>query len=865
MVFLSKRLQQFVAAISVSFIVAACSQQEQVTPDTAATDDYMAPALRAEVEALKQAVASEPTDASTIAQRAGLVADWADAYALAGGEVGLEGPRIRLQSTLPPSGRAAINQSRAVDRLVREFVLREEAGALGVLRSETLGPFEARSFATIRQTWRAGTRPIQTGGGFWVAQHFSALFGEFQTTDPTGAGFITIETTDRDVEFEVETIQASGPHGGFRAPQPAIAFRVAAGQLDRGESVTITYGDTSEGGPGLQVPSTESVRMPLPLYIDLDGSSEWRPLPITPFEIVGTAVAGVHGFAPSVVEPGEPFELSVRAEDTYFNRATGEIPAFNVLVNDELMATTPAGTDPITLIEMSLEQPGVYWISLQSEDGSISGDANPILVEQDPQFRIFWGDTHGHSGYSEGIGTVDYFMRFARDDARLDFVTHSEHDVWLDAGEWELMRRTTAEYDEPGKFTPYLGWEWTRHTRFGGHHNVLFREVKDQMPVSGLSFPVLSELYAELHKRYESDDVLVIPHAHNPGDYRQSDPQLEPLIEIMSMHGSFQWFMEAYLSHGHEVGVVAASDDHLSRPGYSAPNRNSLAQRGGLGAVFAPEHSRDAIFDGMKDKRTYATTGDRIILNLDVNGTGMGQRAAYSDSRNITGRAIGTAPIKSIALYKNNEQIWQQEYLLDVEPGEEQELLLSFQSDPTPVNTGDAPRGWRHWRGTLTVEGAQLESIKAMDFINPTTQSLQQNGNTVSFRTHTRGDTSSLLVQLSEVGPDASIRLEFEEALESGSAPPFYRSHVSVPATSVVLNLSELQDGALVASLPAQDYPSDGLTLRRVIRDGSRDITFSLNDSDNTDQGDYYYVKVEQANDAIAWSSPIWVGGYPSL
>ena len=81
----------------------------------------------------------------------------------------------------------------------------------------------------------------------------------------------------------------------------------------------------------------------------------------------------------------------------------------------------------------------------------------------------------------------------------------------------------------------------------------------------------------------------------------------------------------------------------------------------------------------------------------------------------------------------------------------------------------------------------------------------------------------------------------------------------------MVLNLSELQDGALVASLPAQDYPSDGLTLRRVIRDGSRDITFSLNDSDNTDQGDYYYVKVEQANDAIAWSSPIWVGGYPSL
>ncbi|GIT22058.1 MAG: hypothetical protein CM1200mP40_17400 [Gammaproteobacteria bacterium] len=116
--------------------------------------------------------------------------------------------------------------------------------------------------------------------------------------------------------------------------------------------------------------------------------------------------------------------------------------------------------------------------------------ATPSLVEENPEFRIYWGDTHGHSGYSEGIGTVDYFMRFARDDARLDYVTHSEHDVWLDAGEWDLIRRTSAEYDEPGKFVPYLGWEWTRHTRFGGHHNVLFRTIEDQIPVSAMEFPV---------------------------------------------------------------------------------------------------------------------------------------------------------------------------------------------------------------------------------------------------------------------------------------------------------------------------------------------------------------------------------------
>ena len=105
---------------------------------------------------------------------------------------------------------------------------------------------------------------------------------------------------------------ASGPHGGFRGPQPAIAFRLVDGTLEAGETVTITYGDTSAGGQGLLLPSTSSERMPLPLYVDLDGSGEWRPLPIQPIVITGREVAGVHGFAPSIVEPGETFTLSVQ-------------------------------------------------------------------------------------------------------------------------------------------------------------------------------------------------------------------------------------------------------------------------------------------------------------------------------------------------------------------------------------------------------------------------------------------------------------------------------------------------------------------------------------------------------------------------
>ncbi|MCH8883418.1 MAG: hypothetical protein IIA41_07970 [SAR324 cluster bacterium] len=165
-------------------------------------DHSLSAGLRAAVDGLKSDVVAAPTDASTIATRARVLADWADAYSMAGGEVGLEGPRIRLQSTLPPSGQGAINQGQNLDRLVREFTLRDEEGALGELTAESLGPFEARTYGTVRQTWTVGTRPVGTGGGFWVARHFSANFGAFQTDDPTLDGYITIETGDADAAFD---------------------------------------------------------------------------------------------------------------------------------------------------------------------------------------------------------------------------------------------------------------------------------------------------------------------------------------------------------------------------------------------------------------------------------------------------------------------------------------------------------------------------------------------------------------------------------------------------------------------------------------------------------------------------------------
>jgi hypothetical protein len=47
------------------------------------------------------------------------------------------------------------------------------------------------------------------------------------------------------------------------------------------------------------------------------------------------------------------------------------------------------------------------------------------------------------------------------------------------------------------------------------------------------------------------------------------------------------------------------------------------------------------------------------------------------------------------------------------------------------------------------------------------------------------------------------------------------------------------------------------------MKTGPDDVSFDFDDT-GTIEGDYYFVRVKQANDASAWSSPIWVGGMPS-
>ena len=283
-----------------------------------------------------------------------------------------------------------------------------------------------------------------------------------------------------------------------------------------------------------------------------------------------------------------------------------------------------------------------------------------------------------------------------------------------------------------------------------------------------------------------------------------------------------------------------------------------------MGALRTQNGSRDALFDAMKNLAVYATTGDRMILDFTVNGAEMGQRTPFEKARKIAGRVVGTAPIHTIEIVKNDKTLWQRDYLTNTsaEVGDG-EYLLTFQSDSTPYHPGDNPRGWRWWRGQLSAEGAVVEAAEGMNFHNVNTQSVDRlDGANLTFSTHTRGGSSSIRLVLKDVRRNAELTLKLRDGREFGGGPPRFRAHQRVPAQEITLELRKATNGEVYANVPFDGY-QDAVTLRRIVTEGDMDIVFALEDAGNR-QGDYYYVRVTQANDAMAWSSPIWVGGYPS-
>ena len=75
-------------------------------------------------------------------------------------------------------------------------------------------------------------------------------------------------------------------------------------------------------------------------------------------------------------------------------------------------------------------------------------------------------------------------------------------------------------------------------------------------------------------------------------------------------------------------------------------------------------HYRDSLWECIKERRVYGTTGQRIILDVTVNETPMGGTSSLGPDEEVRVKALvhGTAPITTIDLFKDGRRIDRQEY-----------------------------------------------------------------------------------------------------------------------------------------------------------------------------------------------------------
>ena len=836
-------------------------------------NDYLSPELRETVETLKRAARAGPTSTANVEARLAALWKWINAYSLTGGPVPVNATLAAASAAravndwkrggAPPPGAVM----RPIDDYIYEFTVKDEQPrALGKAVLKTAGTVRAGSRQTIEQIYTVGEKPLGPGARIMVARQLQADGGRLQFDDPAGNNYVSASASNPAVKLGKTTVPLSGMHGGFRAPAPMPTFLVEQGTLRAGDTVTIVYGDRSGGGEGWRQQTFATDQAMLPIYIDHDGGGRFLTPEWPSYSVVGGGVEGVSAVAPSIVEPGEPFDLSIRWEDFVCNRASGRMPAAEITLNGKPFRSLDAGGPAIRVIEdIKIEEEGIYRFKTASADGRIEALSNPVWVRENPPYRLYWGETHTHTGMAEGQGSLDRSYAFARDDARLDFSGLSEHGIWLTDAEWEAMRRAVVRYSEPGKFVAFLGYEWTVRRQWGGHHNVFFRTPYRRERVGSQIAPTLSKLYQGLRERYDTNDVVIIPHAHQAGDWRQNDPDMESMIEIMSMHGTFEWFGNYYLRRGYRVGFLAASDDHRARPGYSSTSSrqpaSSLSQFGGLAGVLAREKTADAIFESLKQRRGYAVTdARRIILDLEMNGAGMGERAPFPGDRRLRARAIGTAPITALHVVKNGRTVYTKRAAAD-DLGGKTRLLVGFESGSQPYFR-DNPRGYRTWTGTLTVSGAKLAGVRQM-FDNRHKEWVKTdsaNPGKVEFSTGTRGRADTLLLELEGAAPSTAITIDLEPAQEWGKSPVPVRPMRKLPAQTLEFALNRLSGGyAVIDASIGSD--KDAVSFQLIDEGQPMEYAIEYVDRDEARQGDYYYVRADQLDGARAWSSPIWVGG----
>jgi hypothetical protein len=484
---------------------------------------------------------------------------------------------------------------------------------------------------------------------------------------PDYPGFTTVTPSADDIELKVET-----------ADQNLLRMWVAGRPLRAGEQIRLVYG-ASPAGALTDTMAEKNSRFWFGVDGDGDGG-RWFIEDSPGIDVRAGLPVMLHVSLPSVVRTGEKVRITLAVLDQLANAGypfegsvslTADPP---VLELPEQVVFTAEDFGRKTL-EVAVREPGIVRLRAEADNGLV-GQSDPLLVSDEAP-RLFWADLHGHSKLSDGTGTVEDYYLYARDIAALDVVALTDHDHWgvlplaTHPEMWDEIKAETRRFHQPGRFVTILGWEWTNWIH--GHRHVLYFEDEGEV------YDSISPDYetpAQLWDALRGQPALTFAH-HSAGgpvptnwDY-PPDPILEPVTEIVSVHGSSEAldapipiysprpgnFVRDILSRGYRLGMIGSGDGHDGHPGLT----HLGASTGGLAAIYADDLTRESILEAMRARRVYATNGPRILLRTALDSHRMGalipKPPSGSYSGNLFVQVFTSSPLERIDLIRSGQLV----------------------------------------------------------------------------------------------------------------------------------------------------------------------------------------------------------------
>ncbi len=497
-------------------------------------------------------------------------------------------------------------------------------------------------------------------------------------------------------------------------------------------------------------------------------------------------------------------------------------------------------------------------------DGRQVAEAGPLVIRAG-DVAGYWGDLHGQSGETVGIGTIESYFDFARNKSFLDATSHQGNDFQMKTAFWNRLNTLTAELDEPGRFVVFPGYEWSGNTAVGGDHNVFFRHegrqihrcshalLEDRSDID-TDCHTLTDLYGQLR---QEDCVM---YAHVGGRYANiaydHDPLLETAVEMHSAWGTFEWILTDGFKLGRRVGVVCNSDGHKGRPGSSYPGSSTFGSYGGLTCFLTDRLDRDAIFEAMRRRHHYGTTGCRMHIDLAValpDGGQLFERnpAAKADTAQHAVSQVTMGDIVQTASQDGRAQSSRSRRMRGSSGSRSGRARASSRRcDPMPKATlgnrlrvlwsGAEYRGRGRntvWRGRAKLSQGRIDRFETINLWNPERLFEQRGSNLVVWDTITTGNYMGFDIWCDEAGGG-------ELAISTN------RGDLNLPLDAIGLEDTVLDAGGLARQLRVFRLPGE-----RLEREVSVTRTIDLEETGDTP----IWICVMTEDGYQAWTSPVYL------